>query len=237
RRVNINESVAKVVSATAERLGIKLTAHASYYINLNSREPEKVEASKKRLFDAAYIGSLCGAESIIFHPGYYMGDTPEKAYDTVKSHLEEVLEELRNKAIRVKIRPELMGGVQDIGTMDDIINLSAELEGVAPGIDFSHWHARTGKYNSYDEFASLLEQIGHRLGQSALDDMHIHVSGIMYGAKGEIEHLNLEESDLQFGQLMKALKDFGVKGVVICESPRLEEDALILKKAYEQAPV
>jgi len=82
-----------------------------------------------------------------------------------------------------------------------------ELEGLAPCIDFAHWHARNGAFNSYREFSALLQQIMERLGRAALDDMHIHFSGISYGRKGEIKHLNLKESDLHYEELLQALRD------------------------------
>jgi deoxyribonuclease-4 len=103
-------------------------------------------------------------------------------------------------------------------------------------MDFAHWHARTGIFNSYQEFTSILRQIKERLGKAALDNMHIHVSGIAYGKKGETKHLNLEESDFQYIELLRALKDYDVKGLVICESPNLEEDALLLQATYNTLP-
>jgi deoxyribonuclease-4 len=106
------------------------------------------------------------------------------------------------------------------------------MKGVAPCLDFSHWHARTGKFNSYPEFEAVLLQLRQRLGDEALANMHIHVSGIRYSQKGEMNHLNLEESDLQYKELLRALKDYGVKGMLICESPNLEEDALLLQATY-----
>ena len=75
-------------------------------------------------------------------------------------------------------------------------------------------------------------QIKERLGRAALDNMHIHLSGIAYGGKGEIKHLDLKESDLQYIELLKALRDYDVKGLVICESPNLEGDALLLQTNY-----
>ena len=78
----------------------------------------------------------------------------------------------------------------------------------------------------------MLLQIKERLGQTALDNMHIHFSGIHYSVKGEIKHLNLKESDLQYIELLKALKDYQAKGLIICESPDLEEDALLLQETY-----
>jgi len=132
----------------------------------------------------------------------------------------------------VWIRPEITGKASQFGTLEEILALSTELEGVAPCIDFAHWHARTGKLNSYQEIASILEQVKERLGRTALDNMHIHVSGISYGKGGETKHLNLKESDFQYTELLKALRNYQAKGLVICESPNLEEDALLLQAAY-----
>jgi len=230
--VRMSEASAIQVSEIAARAGIKLSAHAPYFINFNAHEPEKIKASQERLLQTARIASLCGAESIVFHAAFYLGDPPEKAYSTVKKYLEETLSQLKKEKNQVWIRPEVMGKGTQFGTIEEVVNLSTELERVAPCIDFAHWHARTRKFNSYHEFASILEQLKERLGRAALDNMHIHASGIAYGDKGETKHLNLEESDLQYVELLKALRDYRAKGLVICESPNLEEDALILQTTY-----
>ena len=231
--VKMGEAGARLVGETAARRGIKLTAHAPYFINLNAREPEKIRASQGRILQTARIATICGAESIVFHSAFYLGDPPEVAYNTVKKHLGEIMDQLKRENNRVWVRPEIMGKVSQFGTPDEVLNLSTELERVAPCVDFTHWHARTGRFNTYQEFASILLQIKERLGRAALDNMHIHVSGIAYGKKGEIKHLNLKESDFQYIELLKALKDYDVKGVVICESPNLEEDALLLQATYD----
>jgi len=106
------------------------------------------------------------------------------------------------------------------------------VEGVAPCVDFAHWHARTGGFNSYEEFAAMLQQVEDSLGRQALDNMHIHISGVHYGRQGEIKHLNLKESDFHYIELLKALKTLEAKGVVICESPDREGDALLLQQTY-----
>ena len=230
--VRMGEAGAMQVGEAAARMGIKLTAHAPYFINLNAREPEKVKASQVRILQTARIASICGAESIIFHTAFYLGDPPEEAYSKVKKHLEKVMHQLERENCRVWVRPEVMGKVTQFGTLEEVLDLSTELEGVAPGIDFAHWHARTGKFNTYQEFTSILLQVEERLGRAALDNMHIHVSGIDYGSQGERKHLNLKESDFRYIELLKALKDYEVKGVVICESPNLEEDALLLQATY-----
>ena len=230
--VKMGEAGARLVGETAAKAGVKLSAHGPYFINLNAREPEKIRASQGRILQTARIASIFGAENITFHAAFYLGDPPEKAYNTVKKYLDEIMHQLKRENNRVWVRPEIMGKLSQFGTIEEVLNLSTELEGIAPCLDFAHWHARTGKFNSYQEFASILEQVKERLGRAALDDMHIHMSGIDYGKKGEIKHLNLKESDFQYAELLKALRDYDAKGIVICESPNLEEDALLLQATY-----
>ncbi|MFC1991886.1 TIM barrel protein [Chloroflexota bacterium] len=230
--VRMGEAGARLVGETAAGEGVKLSSHAPYYINFNAHEPEKISASQQRLLQTARIASLCGAQSVVVHIAFYLGDPPGEAYNTVKRYLEETLNQLKRENNRVLIRPELMGKPSQFGTLDEILQLCLELEGTAPCIDFSHWHARTGAFNSYPEFVSVLDRIEERLGRAALNDMHIHLSGINYGAKGERNHLNLKESDLNYIELLQALKDYGVNGLVICESPNLEDDALLLQETY-----
>lgn len=231
--VKMSKESAYYVGEVAQKRGIKLTAHAPYFVNLNAREREKVVASKGRLLHTARICSLFGGESIVFHPAFYLNRPQGEVYETVKGHLEQMVKELRAQGNRVWVRPEVMGKGTQFGTLDEILRLSAELEGIAPCIDFAHWHARTGKFNSYDEFINILDQVEGRLGRKGLDDMHIHVSGIDYGKQGEKKHLNLRESDFQYVELLKALKDREAQGLIICESPNREQDALLLQQTYK----
>jgi len=228
----MGEASARQVAEVAAEKEITLTAHAPYFINLNASDIEKIRASQERILQTARIGSICGAVSIVFHAAFYMGDPPDKVYDNVKKRLEEVIARLKGENNRIWVRPEVLGKSGQFGTLEEIINLSAELEQVAPCIDFAHWHARTGEFNTYAEFASVIEQVKERLGSEALENFHIHLSGIDYGKKGEKRHLDLKDSDLNYTELLRALKDYGVKGVVICESPNLEEDALLLQETY-----
>ena len=233
RGVKMSEAAAYEVAAAAARSGIRLSAHAPYFINLNAREPEKIRASQERLLKTARIASLCGAKSVIFHAAFYLGDPPQETYHTVRKYLAEILDQLRKEDNQVWLRPEVTGKPSQFGAIAEILDLCSELDGLAPCIDFAHCHARTGRSNSYPEFTSVLTQIKERLGRAALDNMHIHLSGIRYGNKGEISHLNLKDSDLEYAQLLRALKDRDAKGLVICESPNLEEDAQLLKTTYE----
>ncbi|MFC2070693.1 TIM barrel protein [Chloroflexota bacterium] len=232
RGVTMGEAGARLVAEVASEEEVKLSAHAPYYLNFNAHEPEKITASQERLVKTARIASLCGAQSAVFHTAFYLGDSPEKAYSVIRKSLGEVLERLEREKIKITLRPEVMGKPSQFGTVDETIKLCNELKGLAPCMDFAHWHARTGAENSYREFVSILERFEEGIGRAALDDMHIHFSGIQYGQKGERKHLNLEESDLQYVELIKALIDCKVEGRVICESPSLEDDALLLQKTY-----
>jgi deoxyribonuclease-4 len=234
--VRMSEAVADQVAEAAKKTGIKLSAHAPYYINLNAKEPAKIAASQERILQTARIAARCGAESIVFHAAFYLDNSPEATYATVKKQLAPVLDQLKSEHNRVWVRPEIMGKSSQFGTIEEVLNLSTELDGVMPAIDFAHWHARHGQANSYAEFAAVLARVKERLGDTALANMHIHLSGIAYGEKGERNHLNLKDSDLRYTELLQALKDFGVRGLLICESPNLEEDALLLQETYRQLP-
>lgn len=232
RGVNMGESTAREVAEVAAAKGVKLSVHAPYYINFNAHEPEKIKASQGRLLQAARIGALCGAETVVVHTAFYLGDPPDEVYNRVKQYLQEVIRILRRENNQIWIRPEIMGKGTQFGTIEEVLNLCTEVEGLAPGIDFAHLHARNGVVNSYPEFAAVFGQVKEKLGRAGLDNMHIHFSGIRYSARGEISHLNLKESDLQYVELLRALRDFEVKGLVICESPNLEEDAQLLQTTY-----
>jgi deoxyribonuclease-4 len=229
---NMNQAMARKVGEIARALNVKLTAHAPYYINLNAHEEEKLIASKKRLIQTARIASTMGAQGIVFHPAFYLKDPPDEVYTKVKKELEDTVSAIRSEGIQVTLRAETTGKGSQFGSLEEVLRLSAEIDGVAPCIDFAHLHAREGKSNSYKEFASILQQIADKLGRNALNDMHIHLSGIKYSGKGELSHLNLSESDMNYIELFKAWKEFDIKGLVICESPSLEGDTLIMQKAY-----
>jgi deoxyribonuclease-4 len=233
----MSPKVAVSVGELAARKKVVLTGHGPYFVNLNAAEPQKVHMSKERILQTARIAALFGARSITFHAAFYLKNTPAETYATVKRHLEEIVNILRNEGNKVTISPEVTGKPSQFGTLEEIFQLGSEIEGVAPCIDFSHWHARTVKANSYQEFLDILDQIEGKLGRQALDHMHIHVSGIAYGKKGEIKHLMLPDSDFRYSELLKALKERKAKGVVICESmPYLEQDALLLQQTYRELP-
>jgi len=234
RRISLSEQAAREIAGIARSLDVALTVHAPYYVNLASLDKSKAETSAQRVYQSAVVGYAAGAWSVCFHAAYYMNRSGEEVYAVVKDVLKNLIVKLKEEGVEIWLRPETTGSPAEFGTLNELLKLSSELEMVLPVIDFAHLHARSnGAFNSYEEFSDVLSSVEDTLGRSALDNLHIHVSGIEYGEKGEIKHLNLDESDFEYEDLMRALKDFNVKGVLICESPNLEEDALLLKKCYE----
>lgn len=232
--VYLNEAQAKAMAGIAKNNNISLSVHAPYYLNFNAHEEHKLHASQGILYKSARIAAFSGAKSVVFHPGFYLGDPYEKAYQSVQASLGKVVQKLKDDMVCVTLRPESSGKPSQFGSIDELIQLTCSLENVAPCIDFAHWHARAGGNNSYGEFCGLLDDLRKNLGDAALSDMHIHVSGIEYGKSGERKHLPLTSSDLRYEDLLRALKDYGVSGRVICESPTREEDALLLKESYQK---
>lgn len=232
RGVRMNDTTARAVKRAAEENEIVLTAHGPYYINLASERDEVRSKSIERILNTARITSMCGGRSFTFHAGYYFGGNLEETHSIIRARLEEVVRILDVEGNNVRVCPEVMGKIKSFGKLPEIIRLCEEVEGIHPCLDFAHLHALDGGYNTYEECAQVLEEVECRLGKEELKNMHIHISGIEYGDKGERRHLNLKDSDLNYGDLLKVLTDFDCAGVVICESPSIEGDALILKQEY-----
>ena len=210
-----------------------ITAHAPFYVNLNAREEDKVEASIQRIIETAQTANELGGFSITFHAGFYLGMDKESVYKQIRDKIEVITAELKKVNNKIWIRPETTGKATQWGDLEEIVRLSKEFETVLPCVDFSHLHARyNGISNTYDEFAKIFEKIGNELGQVALDNFHAHIAGIEYGDKGEKKHLNLEESDMNYKDLLRAFKAFNIKGAIVCESPNIEDDAKLMKEYY-----
>lgn len=236
RSVNITKERAPEVKKAAEEAGIFLTCHGQYFINLNSLDAAKQKASVERILNAARIASLCGAWSMCFHAGFFMGQEPKKVYDKIKDALKDIVATLKNEGHTLWIRPETTGKPTQFGSIYELVQLSSELEQVLPCIDFAHLHAREGKINTKQEWEDVLALVEKKLGKEALKQMHIHLNGMVYGPKGEKHHVNLDDSasDFRYKELLSVLKEYKVAGTVTCESPDTQGDAMILKKTYKR---
>ncbi len=230
--VRMKEEVSAGLRKASYELGIPLTSHGPYYINLNAREQDKIDSSVERIIQTAKISDLCGAESMTFHAAFYMKDSPYDVFDLVEKSMTVIEERLSRLDIEIELRPELTGKTSQFGSLDELVNLTRSVNSCQPCLDFSHLYARTNKYNSYEEFNEILSRIQTELGKKSLDNMHIHTSGISSNSKGDLKHLNLEESKFNWKDLLRSLKEFNCGGYVISTSPNLEEDALMMKQYY-----
>jgi len=211
-----------------------ITHHGPYYINLNAKEEDKIEASVKRVLDTARAAKDLGAYSITYHAAFYLGQDEKTLMDTMVKRHSEIVNILQQEENNVWVRPETTGKKSQWGTLEEIVELSKNFSQVLPCVDFAHIHARqNGLFNTYDEFCKALEYIGDNLGDIALNNFHGHVAGIKYTDKGEKNHLIFEESDFNYKDLLKALKSFNIKGALVCESPNIEIDTKILKEYWE----
>lgn len=227
RNVNVTDKNREAIIRAKEEHDFYLSAHGSHYTNLNAEDVLKQEQSLSRITAAAEGLRKVGGRSLVFHPGYYMKESKEKAYETIKKNL------LKLPVQGIDYRLETTGKGTQFGTIEELVTLCKEVAACKLCIDFAHIHARRiGGLKDYNDFYEILLYVFNHLGRAALDDLHIHMGGIQYSDKGEVRHLPLLESDFNYSSCLKVLKDFNAGGCIIAEGPLLEQDALLLKETY-----
>jgi deoxyribonuclease-4 len=232
--VPVNPARMLEIRELAEKLDITLTVHAPYYINLNSPEKPKLMASIKRILDALAMSELAGVRSVCVHAAFNLGLEPDTVYKNVSKAVEMVMEKKAKLFPHVNLALESMGKQTQFGTLDEVLRISKDF-GLYPCIDPAYLHARAnGKMNTKDEWNDMIDQYEKILGKKSLNYVHFHYSGIAYGEKGEKHHLPLEESDANWKDFLKVLKDRKLGGTVVCESPAMEMDTLLLKQTFEK---
>jgi deoxyribonuclease IV len=233
--VRVSEQTCALIKQTGQEHQVAISVHAPYFINLNAKDDEWPK-SRKRLMDAAHYGFLAGATDIVFHPGSYFGQPPDEVLPGAIARLEGCISELRSADNPVVLRPETMGKSAMLGSLEDTLQMSHAIAGVEPCLDFAHLHARTGdgSMNVYEIWMGCLQRYAEVLGEESLHRLHIHLSGIEYGPKGEKNHLPLDEADLDLNAILKALKAHSCRGRILCESPVMEDDALKIQQAWKE---
>jgi deoxyribonuclease IV len=236
--VRVSDETCALIKAAAAQHKVSLSVHAPYFINLNSQTSELMEKSDARLLAAARAGYKSGARDIVFHPGSYHSQPPELVLERARQKLIEITGILREEGTDVILRPETMGKGAMFGTLEECVLLARDVPGVLPCIDWAHLHARRGdgSFNSYDEFATALTFVRDTLGERGLKQVHFHLSGIEYTAKGEKMHVPLNEADLRYRELLQAFLDFGVEGTAGVEAPLPfhAADALVFQATYRR---
>ncbi len=220
RQVYIKKDDAVEIGKNAKELGIVLSVHAPYYVNLNSKEQEKVKASKERILKCCEIGHYLGAKKIVFHPGYYSDMSKEETFENIKNRIIEMKKVIKNNKWNVELCPETMGKINVFGSIEDISSLAKET-GCSFCIDFAHILARY-KENKFNEIEKLFPQ----------KNWHCHFSGIEYGDKGEKKHLVTTEKEWK--NLFGFLKRLNKEVVIINESPDTLRDSIEGLRIWER---
>jgi len=232
--VHMKKDAAEQVRAAVKKENVSLSAHAPYYINLNSEEKQKISASKQRIFESARIGSIAGAGKIVFHAGFYGKIGSKETFDNIACGIEEIAEKMKKEKVNAVLAPELTGKPKQFGSLLELLQLTERVKGIELTIDFSHLHARTnGSLKEKKDFEKVLQEVKD-FDAALLQHLHMHASGINYSEKGERNHLTLQDkaNNFDYRLLMQALHDFNVSGTVICESPNLEADAMLMRNYF-----
>jgi len=229
--VKMKPEAAEEAGKVAEELGVRLSVHAPYFINLCSDDKEKVKASKARILDTADRAERMKADAIAIHIAFYGKMSPEECYQQVKSELGEVVDTARSQGIKnVKFGVETMAKESAFGTIDEVISISKEVKGVIPYIDWAHTFARQGGKIDYSEIIDRLQK------QLNLNHINSHFESLVFrNGKYVDEHLPIDNEAPPFRPLAEELlKRENLSITLICESPELERDALKMKKILEE---
>jgi deoxyribonuclease-4 len=203
----------------ARDAGIALSVHAPIAGFMGHVERDKKQRMAVGMLDhSAGIAVSCGAELVVFHPGFLLGRTREDAIVSVIEQLAELRERLEAKGRAVPFGIEIMGRVRELGTAEDVFAISAQLGWVRPVIDFAHLHAVTdGAFVDVEAFADVLQVADSILKPGA--PFHVHFSDIAYANRNETKHIPYGEGTLRAEPLRDALARFERPATVISESP------------------
>ena len=237
--VNIGEKTAIEIGKEAEKYNIFLSIHAPYYINMSSAELEKRENSKRYILETLKVAKWMGAKRIVVHSGSCSNVERKWALETAKQVLKETVE-LSDIAGYgdISICPEVLGKHNQLGTLEEIMEMCKIDERVVPTIDFGHIHARgLGRLNSEEDFISIIDIIENSIGKARTKQIHCHFSRIEFSKGGEKKHWNFADKQYgpEFEHLAPVLVKRKMEPVIICESRgMMAEDALEMKRIFEK---
>ncbi|MFH1642578.1 MAG: TIM barrel protein [Nanoarchaeota archaeon] len=212
--VRMSKIEALDIGTLAKKLGIQLSCHAPYYINLASIEPKKIIASKERILDSCKMANFLGAKYVVFHAGFYQKRSSEEIYDLIKSEILDMQNKLSENKWNVELAPEVTGKPSQFGSLDELLQLRKDT-GCNLCVDFAHIKARSGGYIDYDQIFTKLKKLNY---------IHSHFSGIEWTDKGERRHLLLDSDDIIV--LLRHILKYKVNITIINESPDTFGDAV-----------
>ena len=229
------EAALRKIGENAKARGIEMSLHTPYFISLSGIDPEKRLKSITYIKDSLAAAELLGADTIVIHSGSAAKITRAEAMDLAKDTLLKTLEEVGDTNIHLGL--ETMGKINQLGTLDEVIELCALDPHLYPVVDFGHMNARElgGHFPDVDSYRRVFHAVAERLGDEKARYMHCHFSKIEYTGAGEKKHLTFE--DEQFGPVFEPLAEALVRDDlcprIICESDgTMAEDALYMQNAY-----
>ncbi len=239
--VNVREETARKLGAAAREAGITLSLHAPYFINLANPDPESLQKTIGYIAAACEAADWMGAGRVVVHSGALMKRTRREAMDIAIPSLKAVLAACDQAGYgHIALCPETMGKINQLGDLDEVLELCTLDERLIPTVDFGHLYARTlGELEGHDACASILDRIQEVLGEARARAFHSHFSKIQFTPKGgEKMHLTFDQED--FGPdpapLMAEVARRGWSPTFICESAGTQaEDAGTMKRMYLEA--
>jgi len=232
QKPQMKQEDAESLGSEARKNDVLLSLHGSYYVNLCGKK-EVVEASKRRLVACATAANWMGAYVVVFHMGFYGRLEKSYAFRTCVNALKDIVATMNSLGIQnVKLGPETMGRIFQLGTLDEILTICEEVEQTQVVIDWGHLHARhRGLFKKIDDFRVVIDEVEKRLGTQAVKDMHCHFTKIEFTEKGERRHHILDETKYgpDFQLLAEVIAEYNLRPVIICETPILDVDAMKMR--------
>ena len=238
RGVNAGEAVLRRIGEEAKKHGILMSLHAPYFISLSGVEEEKRLKSIDYISRSLAASELLGADTIVIHTGSAATISREEAMSLAADTLEKNLEVNGETDIRMGL--ETMGKVNQLGTLEEVIELCRISPKYHPVVDFGHLNARHigGHFPDCDSYRRVFDTIGSSLGDEYAYNLHCHFSKIEFTSKGEKKHLTFSDTVYgpDFEPLAEAIIKEGVAPRIICESDgTMSDDALAMKRMWLEA--
>lgn len=237
RGVNIGEEKARLLGEKAAKAGITLSLHAPYYISMSSTEGEKRDNSVNYILASARAVNAMGGDRIVVHTGSCGKISRSDALDLALDTMCKAIAALDGEGLsNIHICPETMGKVNQLGTLEEVLELCLLDERLIPCIDFGHLNARDmGSLKSFADYENIFLKIKDKLGTDRLKSFHSHFSKIEYTTGGEKRHLTFEDTVYgpDYQPVMELTCKYGCNPVFICESAGTQaEDAKQMKNYY-----
>ncbi len=241
--VNVGEATARKIGAAAREAGIRLSLHAPYFINLANPDPDSLQKTIGYITAACQAADWMGAGRVVIHSGALMKRTRREALDTARESLRAVIAACDDAGYgHIALCPETMGKINQLGDLDEVLELCTLDARLVPCVDFGHLYARSlGELTGEGACEVMLDRIRAVLGEARASVFHSHFSKIQFTPNGgEKMHLTFDQED--FGPdpapLMAAVARRGWSPTFICESAGTQaEDALTMKKLYQESCV